>query len=177
MVDFLLIIFFAFCLIRGILRGTINEAISIVGILIGLIVASACYATVSVSMLSWIDNPQMRNLCGFLMTFGFIEIVICVLGVIAAYVFHLKVSGLGSRLAGAGVGMLKGVLLISVLLIPLVAFLPKDSRYIESSTMFSLESTLSEQMVNMIPEEMQKRFAIKIGDYKKAWSHRNQSNT
>ncbi len=43
MVDFLLIIFCLFCLTRGIFRGPVIEAISIAGIIFGLMVASAYY--------------------------------------------------------------------------------------------------------------------------------------
>ncbi len=76
MVDFLLIIFCVVCLIRGILREPVNESISIAGIVAGLMVASAYYTKISFFLFSWIDNLQMRSLCGFLLFFGFIVIAI-----------------------------------------------------------------------------------------------------
>ena len=177
MVDFLLIIFCLFCLTRGILRGPVIEAISIAGIISGLMVASAYYARISFFIFSWINNLQMRNLCGFLLFFCFIILAVNFLAVLGTYLFHINVSGVGSRLAGAVVGTLKAILFISALLIPLVAFSPKDSRYIENSSMFSLESTLSKEMASVISEEMQKKFSNNISGYKKTWSDQYRSNT
>lgn len=177
MVDFLLIIFCLFCLTRGILRGPVIETISITGIIFGLMVASAYYARVSFFIFRWIDNIQMRNLCGFLLFFCFIVLVVNFLAVVGTYVFHINVSGIGCRLAGAVVGTLKAILFISALLVPLVAFSPKDSRYIENSSMFSFESTLSKEMASVIPEEMHKKFSNNISGYKKTWRHLYRSDT
>ena len=70
---------------------------------------------------------------------------------------------MGSRLAGAGIGTLKGIFLISVLCIPLVTFLPKNYARIRNSTLFSLESALSEEMVGLVSEDMQRGFKRHMG--------------
>jgi len=171
MIDFLLIIFCIFCLIRGVLRGTVNETFSIAGIFIGLIVASAYYIYISLFIFSWISNPQMRQLWGFLISFGFIYLAINLLGIMVTYFFHIAVSGWGSRITGAGIGTIKGLLFISVLLIPLVTFSPKGSKYIKNSTMFSLEAPIAEQMIAVTSKKIQKTFTINIGDYEKSWGH------
>ena len=177
MIDFLLIIFCLFCVTRGILRGPVIEAFSIAGIISGLMVASAYYSRISFFIFSWLNNIQIRNLCGFLLFFCFIVLVANFLAVIGTYVFHINVSGVGSRLAGAVMGTLKAILLISALLVPLVAFSPKDSGYIENSSVFSIESTLSKEMAIVIPEDMQKKFSNNIVGYTKKWSHQYKSNT
>jgi membrane protein required for colicin V production len=165
MIDFIIVVFCLLCLIKGIFRGSVKEAISIAGIFIGLLAASALYQTSSRYLFSWIDKAQMRYLFGYLLIFGFCIMVFSCLALVVTYVFSIRVSGVGSRLAGAGIGTLKGILLISVLCIPLVTFLPKNYASIRNSTLFSLESALSAEMLSLVPQDMQKGFKRHIRRY------------
>lgn len=167
MVDLLLIFFFFFCLIRGILRGTVKEACSIAGIFSGLIIASAYYEQSSRFIFGWIDKPQISHLWGFLLTFGIIYFFLNFLGIMLINSFHIANSGVGSRISGAAVGIIKGLLLISVLLIPMIAFSPNDSKFFKSSTLFSIETSIAKQMIHVTTGELQKKFEIKIMNYKK----------
>jgi membrane protein required for colicin V production len=165
MIDFIIVIFCLLCLIKGIFRGSVKEAISISGIFIGLLAASAFYQTSSRYVFSWIGNTPIRNLLGYLLIFGFCIIVFSFLALVVTYVLNIRVSSVGSRLAGAGIGTLKGIFLIAVLCIPLVTFLPKNYASIRNSTLFSLGAALSAEMVGLVPEDMQRGFKSHMGWY------------
>ena len=176
-VDLILIIFCLYCSIRGFWRGTVNEAFSIVGIFIGLIVASAYYADVSQFIFNWIINKQISYMFAYLVSFIIIYLIINCLGILVSYLFHLTNSGWGSHISGGVVGSIKGFLFVSVLTIPLIIFLPKGSNYIRNSTLLSLEIPISEQMTHVLSKEMQRTFSINISDYKKSWYHHSKSSS
>lgn len=81
-----------------------------------------------------------------------------------SYLFHITISGWGSRIFGGIVGSLKGILFVSVLLIPLVTFSPRSSNFIKKSTLFSFEKKISEQMTHVIFKKMRRNFSFKIKD-------------
>jgi len=176
-VDLLLVNFCLYCSIRGIWRGTVNEAFSIVGIFIGLIVASAYYADVAQFICNWIINKQIGFMFAYLVSFFIIYLIINCLGTILSYLFHITISGWGSRISGGVVGSFKGLLFVSVLLIPLVTFSPKDSNYIKNSTLFYFETSVSEQILPVISKEMRRNYSIKIRNYKKTWRLNNKSSS
>jgi len=168
--------FFLYCSLRGFWRGTVNEAFSIVGIFIGLIIASAYYADVSQYLFNWVINKEISHMSGYLVYFSIIYLIINCLGILVTYIFHLKNRGWGSHLSGGLVGSIKGILLVSVLTIPLIIFLPKGSNFIKYFTLLSLEIPISEQMTHVISKEMQKTFSAKINDYKNSWVHQSKSS-
>jgi len=176
-VDLIIINFCLYCSIRGMWRGTVNEAFSIVGIFIGLIFASAYYADVSHFLFNWAINNQICYLSGYLVSFSTIYLIMNCLGVMVSYIFHLDNLGWGSHLSGGVVGSLKGLFLVSVLTIPLIVFLPNGSNYIKNSTLLSIEIPISEQMTHIISKEMQRTFSFKISDYKKSWYHHGKSSS
>ena len=166
-VDIMVSIFFFYCLIRGILRGTVREAFSITGVFSGLMVASAYYSEISQFCLSWINSIQIRHLSGYLISFGIVYLIINLIGIVVLYLFHISNSGWGSRITGGVVGSFKGLLFVSVLLIPLVTFSPKDSNYIKNSALFPFETTISEQLTRVISKDMRRNYSLKIKNYKK----------
>jgi membrane protein required for colicin V production len=160
--DLIIIFFFFFCLIRGIFRGTIKEASSIITTFCGLIVAAASYEQISHFIFSWIDKPQMRHLCGFLLTFTINFLFINFLSIMLINSLHIRNSGVGSRMSGAVMGFSKGLLLSSVLIIPLVGFSTNNSKYFNNSSLFSLEANVAQQVIHMTPREIRHRFNKKI---------------
>lgn len=169
MADAAILIFWLVCLIRGIFRGTVNELFSIVGVLVGLFAAAFLYSPVSRMLSGWIDSSSMRDLTCFLTIFGCMYLLMTVCGVIATYLFHLRRSGWMNRVLGAGLGLLKGMLIVAVLLVPLVSFLPKNSPWISGSVIFPSENHFSEKMIHVLSSAIHEAFSSHIGDYKQAW--------
>jgi membrane protein required for colicin V production len=85
--------------------------------------------------------------------------------------FRLKIdflSGVDSTF-GASVAVIKGVLIISVLLLTLTAFLPKKAAIIKDSLFSPRLTVVSEKMARMVSKDMRHEFLAKISVYKKAW--------
>jgi uncharacterized membrane protein required for colicin V production len=176
-VDSIIILFIAYCLIRGIWQGTVNEAFSIAGLFIGLIAASAYYLQTARLIFHWIDNLQTFQLAGFFVTFGAAYLTVKFLGIIMAYLCHIVVSGWGSRITGGVMGSLKGLLFVAVLFIPLAVFSPTYLNHVRNSRLLSVEAIISAQLIHVISKEMQCKFYRNIDDAKKASTLEHKSST
>ena len=167
--DAAILIFLLVCLVRGIFRGPVNELFSIAGALVGLFVAAFFYPYFPDQLSVWIESEPVRGLICFLTLFGAMYLMVTVCGVIAAYLVHLRRSGWLNRAFGAGLGLLKGVLVVAVLLIPLVAFSPDQSTWIGRSEIIPYENRLSGELVLVIPSTIGDPFSSHIKGYKQLW--------
>jgi membrane protein required for colicin V production len=73
------------------------------------------------------------------------------------------------RVSGAMFGAMKGILIVSVLLIALTAFLPKGTPVIKDSLLSPYVILVSEKMAKVISKDMNHAFSTKIATLKKAW--------
>ena len=146
-----------------------NELFSIAGALCGLFIAAFVYPYISKALSVWIDYRPMPGLTCFLTIFGIAYLLATACGVIATYLMHPRRSGWLSRAFGAGLGLLKGVLVVAVLLVPLVAFMPNQSTWISRSGIIPYENRLSGELVHAIPSTIGDPFSSHMKGYKKAW--------
>jgi membrane protein required for colicin V production len=85
----------------------------------------------------------------------------------------LNIAFLGwiDRICGAGFGTIKGILIVSVLLIVFTAFLPKGSPVLKNSLLSPYVTLVSENMAKIVSKDMKKQFEEKIKVLKKAWKN------
>jgi membrane protein required for colicin V production len=95
--------------------------------------------------------------------------VISMLGVVIKYVLNIAFLGWFDRICGIGFGLLKGILLVSVLLIIFTAFLPKGAPLVKESVLAPHMAMVSERMARVVSRDMKHQFAEKIEELKKAW--------
>jgi membrane protein required for colicin V production len=67
---------------------------------------------------------------------------------------------------------LKGLLIVSVLLIALTAFLPKGSPLIKDSLLSPHITLISEKMAKVVSKDMKHAFMAKIAELKKVWKQK-----
>jgi membrane protein required for colicin V production len=167
--DIIVIVILAYCIIRGIFRGLLKELSSIIGVFGGFYAAYTYYAVVARPLSKWISHTGYLNLVSFIIIFCIVFLVISMLGVIINYLLKLAFLGWFDRLAGALFGAAKGILIVSVLLIALTAFLPKDSSFIKDSLLSPHITFVSEKMAKVVSKNMKFEFMAKIEALKKTW--------
>jgi membrane protein required for colicin V production len=96
-------------------------------------------------------------------------IVVSILGVIIKYLLNIAFLGWVDRIGGVGFGLVKGILIVSILFITLTAFLPKGSAFLKNSMLAPHVSWVSEKMAKVVSKEMKQDFVAKLGELKKAW--------
>lgn len=169
--DLIIISTLCFCLIRGIFAGIIREVLSVTGLLAGFLTASTRYIEVAKFLLHWMPDASKINLLSFLSIFFGVIITISILGGIVKSLLKIDILSSVDRTFGAGVGIVKGVLIVSVLLLALTAFLPKDGSIIKNSLLSSNFTLVSDKMARIASKDMRHEYLAKIAEYKKAWEN------
>ena len=167
--DMVAIVIVAFCVIRGMFRGLIKEISSVIGVLAGFYAAYTYYILPAGLLSRWISDPAHVNIFSFLLIFCLVFLVISMLGVVIKYVLNIAFLGWFDRTCGVGFGLLKGILLVSVLLIIFTAFLPKGAPLVKDSVLAPHISLVSEKMARVVSKDMKQQFAEKIEELKKSW--------
>ncbi len=170
--DILIIVILLYCLIRAIFRGIIKELSSIVGVLGGFYGAYTYYPLLARLLTRWISNTAYLNILSFMIIFCVIFIIISILGVIIKYLLRIAFLGWVDRICGAGFGIIKGILIISVILVALTTFLPKGAPVIKQSLLAPHVTLISEKLIKVTSKQMKRQFGTKIEAFRKTWNKR-----
>jgi membrane protein required for colicin V production len=168
--DTIITIILGYCLIRGFFRGLIKEISSIIGVLGGFYAGHTYYMEISRPLGAWISNPAYAKILGFMLLFCGVFIFVSILGVIIKYLMNIAFLGWVDRICGVLFGIAKGVLITSVILMMLTAFLPKGTPLIKDSLLAPHVSRVSEIMAQLVSKEMKQDFSTKIMELKKIWN-------
>ena len=167
--DMLIIVILAFCVIRGVFRGLIKEMSSIIGVLAGFYAAYSYYMVIAELLSRWISSAAYLNILSFLILFCGVFFIISILGVVIKYVLDIAFMGWVDRVFGAGFGIIKGILIISVLLIIFTAFLPQNASLVKDSVLASHVAFVSERMARIVSKDLKIEFSSKLSELKKSW--------
>ena len=170
--DIVIVVILGFCLIRGIFRGLIKELSSIVGVLGGFYGAFTYYPQVAQLLSRWVSSPAYRNILGFLAIFCGVLLIVGIIGVVIKYLLRVASLGWADRISGAVFGLLKAVLIASVLLVSLTAFLPRRAPLVANSVLAPHITAISEQMARVVSPEMKRSFGVKMTELKNLWQRR-----
>jgi membrane protein required for colicin V production len=171
--DIVIGIILVFTLVRGIFRGLVVEISSIIGIFGGIYGAVFYYQAAAQFLQRWISDTAYTNIIGFLLIFGFIFVLVGILGVVIKYLLNIASLGWFDRLCGAAFGGVKGILIASVLLFALTTFLPGGTPLIKTSRLAPHVAVITEGIVKIIPQNMKQRFGEKYKDVKREWKAKN----
>jgi len=156
--DIIVIVILGYCLIRGVFRGLIKELSSIIGVLGGFYAAFTYYMLVAKPLSKWITNTGYLNILSFLIIFCGVFIIISILGVIINYLLKIAFLGWLDRILGSVFGAMKGILIVSVLLIAFTAFLPKGTPVIKDSLLSPYVTLISEEVAKDVSKDMKHAF-------------------
>jgi membrane protein required for colicin V production len=167
--DIFIIIILGYSTVRGLFRGLVKEVSSIFGVLGGFYAAYSYYPVMAKILAGLVVNPSYLNILSFLVIFCSVLIIISILGVVIKYLLNVAFLGWIDRLCGVFFGLIKGVLIVTVLFIILTTFLPKGASLIKKSVLAPHVIWVSEKMVNVVSKEMKRDFFNKLDEFKKAW--------
>lgn len=168
-VDIGIAVVIAFCVIRGFFRGFIKEIFSLMGALAGFYIACIYYPDAATLLVKWAPNLPYENIIGFILIIIGIVIVSSLLGVGIRYLLNIIFLGWVDRVCGILFGTAKGVLIVSMILLALAAFVPEFDTMIKSSRLAPEVTRFSEQMIRIVPPGLKRQFTDKIEVFKKEW--------
>jgi membrane protein required for colicin V production len=175
LLDVIILIIIGFCLVRGIFRGVIQEISSIIGVVAGFYAAYTYYPRLEPAIKNAIPDAAHLKIVAFLILFCGVFVAVSLLGLLIKKLMKLVFMGWLDRVSGAGFGVLKGILIVSVLLLALTSFLPAQSRLLKHSVLAPHIMKIPETLSRVTPESMQKEFKSNIKEIEAFW--KKQSRT
>lgn len=139
------------------IQGFFREAFSMAGLVAGYVVAAWRYQRVAAWLMSFLKSEWLADVFGFLVIFFSVLILFGIAGRIAHRL--MKAAGLSGfdRFLGALLGVLKGGLLVSVVLMCLTAFTP-TSKMLEKSELAPYFLVVGRAAIWLAPSALRARF-------------------
>ncbi len=167
--DILLLIILGFTTIRGLFRGFIGEISSIIGLIVGFILANQYYAKLTPLVQSILSDPGIAKMLSYALVFctGLVGVLM-----VAAVLRHLlKVVLLGwvDRFAGGVIGLLKGGLISILLVLLLTTFLTPQAEILTDSKLAPQVNRFSAILADLLPDEMRREFEDKSLPLRQKW--------
>ena len=139
------------------MQGFFSEALTMAGLVVGYLVAAWKYRGLAEWLESFLKNPWLAEILGFLVIFFAIVLLFGLAARIARWL--MKQSGLSGldRFLGAFLGLLKGGLMVAVILMGMTAFEP-TSKLLQSSQLAPYFLIAGRAAIWLAPSELRARF-------------------
>jgi membrane protein required for colicin V production len=139
------------------MQGFFSEALTLAGLVVGYVVAAWKYRILANWFESFLKNPWLAEVLGFLIIFFAIVLLFGIAAKIARWI--MKEAGLSGfdRFLGAILGLLKGGLMVAVILMGMAAFAP-TSRLLQHSELAPYFLVVGRAAIWLAPSELRTRF-------------------
>jgi membrane protein required for colicin V production len=144
----------------GVWKGFIKQALSIVGIIVGYIVATAYYA--QLSSYFKMGDPNLAKIISFIVLFLGCIIIFTVLALVINRIFKLPVLGMINSFLGGVIGFLKGFILVAISVIALMALLSAENPLLKKSVTVPYVLRLLVAAENAIPKDIKLQYQKKM---------------
>jgi membrane protein required for colicin V production len=143
--------------ITAAIQGFFSEALTTAGLIVGYIVAAWQYRSLAEWFESFLKNPWLAEILGFLIIFFAILLLFSLAARIARWI--MKEAGLSGfdRFLGALLGLLRGGLMVAVILLGMTAFEPA-SKLLHESELAPYFLVVGRAAIWLAPTELRARF-------------------
>jgi membrane protein required for colicin V production len=144
------------------MQGFFSEALSMAGLIVAYLVAAWRYQSFADWLESFLKNPWLAEILGFLIIFFAIVLLFGLAARIARWI--MKEAGLSGldRFLGAVLGLLKGGLMVAVILMGITAFEP-TSNLLRNSQLAPYFLVVGRAAIWLAPAELRGRFYQGLG--------------
>jgi membrane protein required for colicin V production len=165
LLDIIIIATMVFLILKGMLRGFIREMASLVGVIVGIWLASVLQPQMTDHLKPYLPSIQSLPLIGFALVFGAVLFLCNFLGWILKLFFKKTFFGWADRSLGAGLATVKGVILAYLALVMITFFLPSKTPLIAESKLSKLIIDSYQSMIRLVSpsryENLKKKIAGK----------------
>jgi len=171
LLDYILIVVFGYCLIRGFFRGLVGELSAIIGVIGGFYGAYTYYPMVAAHLKRWVGHPVYLQVVSFLLLFIGICLVIALAAVVIKYFMRVSLMRWVDRTGGAVFGALKSVIIALILIMMLTTFLPSNTAVLRKSLLARQLMQFSAVLADVTSKEMKSVFSAKMKELNHTWKH------
>jgi membrane protein required for colicin V production len=152
--DIAICVILAYFLIRGIFRGLVKEIVGILGLFVAFSAASAYWLAGAEQLKPVINSSAFRGVLSFVVIYLIVYFLIGLMSVFVDKIVKITITPLSSGLAGAGLGLLKGIALCVIVLAASTAFLKPDHTFYTDSWSWPKAKPLCEKVKEWMPETL-----------------------
>lgn len=155
--DWLICVLVLVNVVAAAMQGFFSEALTIAGLVVGYLVAAWQYRSLAEWLESFLKNPWLAEILGFLVIFFAIVLLFGAAARIARWL--MKEAGLSGldRFFGGLLGLLKGGLMVAVILMGMTAFAP-TSKLLANSQLAPYFLVVGRAAIWLAPAELRARF-------------------
>jgi membrane protein required for colicin V production len=125
--DLLIIVVLLISVVSAFAKGFLVEVFSLAGVILGLFIAAANYGAIAPWILHLVPNVEVADLIAFLLIALLVMVLAGLVGRLLRGLLHGVGLGIVDRLLGAVFGLLKGCVVVTLVLMGIVAFLPRQA--------------------------------------------------
>ncbi len=151
--DLIILLIIGFLCVKGLFKGMVLEIFTLIGLLIGYLIALRVKSNLTVFIQKWIHLPDIViNTISFLLVFMVIIIIFRFIAGRIRQIFKWTFLGWVDRGGGLLIGLLKGSLIASlvILLISIIPLSERVKKEQENSILFSPIRTVAPAVFNII---------------------------
>jgi membrane protein required for colicin V production len=151
-----------FSVITAAMQGFFSEALTTAGLIVGYIVAAWQFHHLADWLETFLKNPWLAEILGFLVIFFVIVLLFGLAARVARWI--MKEAGLSGfdRFLGAVLGLVRGGLMVAVILMGMTAFEPA-SRLLQNSQLAPYFLVVGRAAIWLAPSDLRMRFYQGLG--------------
>jgi len=155
--DWMICVLMVVNVVTAAIQGFFSEIILVGGLVVGYLVAAWKYRSLSEWFETFLKNPWLADVLGFLIIFFATMLLFGLAARLARWI--MKEAGLSAfdRFLGALVGVLKGGLMVAVILMGMTAFQP-TSKLLQNSLFAPYFLVVGRAAIWLAPAELRTRF-------------------
>lgn len=150
LLDIVIIVMMIFLIVRGVFRGFFREIGSLAGIVLGIWLGCRYEPQMTVFLKTYLPSVRFLQLISFTLLFT-VVLVLCNFGGWCIKILLKKVLlGWADRTMGAGLAILKGVIITYFIIVLITIFVPSQAPLIARSSLAPFIITSYQSMVSLI---------------------------
>ena len=155
--DWVIVLVIVVSIVQAASAGFFQEAFGIAGLVFGYLLAAWQYHRFAAHFAPYINSPWLGNIAGFLIIFFAVMIVAGIAGRITHWVMQKAGLSFIDRLFGAGLGFVRGALVVAVVLMGMTAFTP-TSKWLDNSELAPYFLVTGRAAIWVAPSDLRARF-------------------
>jgi membrane protein required for colicin V production len=125
-VDIVIVIYLILSVVGGAMQGLIRSVLSLIGSIVGIVLAANFYQQLGSNVLGFISNTTVANIVAFILIIGVVMIAVGIIATILKTIIKAIQLGCIDKLGGALFGIIMGALSASAFLAVVVKLTGTD---------------------------------------------------
>jgi len=174
--DIGLVLILALFSIRGFARGIIQEAATLLGVIIGFFLAAFYYSDLARFLKYYFPNYSLLlAFFSFIFLFGLSLFLFHYLSILAKTMIRLSLFSWADKGFGAVFGLLKGMILVFLLVSVITFFMPKTKSLVGDSRLYPFVYEINQRIALLIPNKVREDYAAKKRELKEYWEEKERA--